>query len=88
MNMTNGLQTYSSSNLNFGSKDISVNMTKVENGYIVTLNGSKGVKLKDEKGKEYDSWERINTQFVFNDLQSAINDLEGFFKLLENWSKK
>lgn len=86
--MATGLTGYSSSNFQHGSRDISVNMTKVENGFIVTLNGSKGVKLKDEKGKEYDSWERINTQFVYGDLKDAVAELEGFFATLDSWSKK
>lgn len=82
-----GLSNYSLSNFQEGNRDLSVNIKKVENGFLVRLSGYKKIKDHDEKGKEFHRWENIDVYFVYNKLTDAVKEVEEFFNLLDKWSK-
>lgn len=82
-----GLSLYSSNNFQLGNKDLQVEIKKVENGFLVALSGYRREENVNEKGEKYFSWDHINTQFVYNDLKDATAEIQGFFDLLEKWSK-
>ncbi len=82
--MTEGLYAYAST-LNSGeskSKNIEITIKKAENGYIFELQGMK--ELPKQKDPMFDRWESFQTIFVYQDLQIGLNEVDGFFKEIEN----
>jgi hypothetical protein len=64
-------------------RNLSVEIEKVENGYIFKLEGNKKLKKKaKQSGYMGDSWESFEASFVFGNLKDGLAEVEGFFKLI------
>ena len=87
--MDNSLLAYSGSNFKYRVRETSINIKKAENGYIFELHGEKELPPPTKKTDIFvDRWERFSATFVYGDLNKGLEEVEGFFELIEKMLKK
>jgi len=80
--MAYSMLAYTTENFKRGRvKNLSVKITRAENGYMFELEGSK--ELPITKDNLYSSWETFDATFVYSTLEDGLKEVKGFFDVLE-----
>ena len=86
--MAYGLIAYSDSLQGKTTRDLSIKITQVENGYIFELNGEIENTRKPVKGDYFERWINVKKSFVYEKLENGVIEVQGFFEILKKELKE
>lgn len=86
MNMAHGLIAANNGDPS-SLEDVSITIKKVENGFILNLSGEKE-NVHRKKEPRYARMEDFRADFVYSDLRNALDEIDGFFDLIEEQLNK